>query len=331
MAQSQTYQQLTQEERDTLAVLHAQGVSLSQIARQLHRDKSTISRELKRNKTPILGLYRSGRAHQQAKDRKRQAGERERLKSPEIRRYVKQHLRMNWSPERIAGRLRVLHADRHICVESIYQFIYDSEQRNQEDFVPNLARSHRIRNYRGQRKTHRMLKIPNRTSILERSAIVQNRTQAGHWETDTMISRASKAAVLATVERTSRYVKLAKLRQRTARHVRISLNRMLSRYEAPLLRSITYDNGQENTDHMDVNKILGTRSYFCQPYHSWEKGTVENTIGLVRRTYPKKTDFAKISAAEIKSVERKLNNMPRKVLHYKTPKEVFDQLRCTSL
>lgn len=330
MAQTQTYQHLTQEERDTLAVLYAQGIALSEIARQLHRDKSTISREIKRNKTPIKGLYRSGRAHQQAKDRKQQASERERLKTPTIRRYVKQHLRMDWSPERIAGRLQVIHPDQHICIESIYQFIYDPEERKQEDFVPKLARSHRIRNYRGQRKTHRTLKIPNRTSILKRPKIIQNRKQAGHWEADTAVSRASKAAVLATVERTSRYIKLVKLPQRTARHVRISLNRMLSQYAAPLRRSITYDNGQENTDHMDVNKVLGTRSYFCQPYHSWEKGTVENSVGLVRRTYPKKTDFAKISAAEIKSVERKLNNMPRKVLHYKTPKEVFDQLRCTS-
>jgi IS30 family transposase len=139
----------------------------------------------------------------------------------------------------------------------------------------------------------------------------------------------SLAALLTTVERKSRYTKLAKLKRRTAKHVRIALNRTLSQYEKPLRRTITYDNGQENVEYVIVNKTLGTRSYFCQPFHSWEKGTVENRIGIVRRTYPKKTNFDLVSAADVKRLERKLNNTPRKVLHYRTLKEVFNQLRCT--
>jgi len=326
MAQPRCYNQISQEERDAIAALYAQRVSLSEIARELKRNKSTISREISRNKAPIRRVYGACRAHNKAKERKIQAGQRPRLKNAIIRNYVKQHLRMEWTPEQIAGRLRIKYPEHSICVESIYRFIYDPGVRRQENFVAVLPRAHRIRNYRGQRKTHRKLKIPERISIIERPEAVQHRNQAGHWETDTVIARTSTAALLATVERKSRYTKLTRLKRRTAQQVRITLNRSLSQYEKHLRRTITYDNGQENVEHMIVNKTLGTRSYFCQPYHSWEKGTVENTIGIVRRTYPKKTNFDLVSAKDVKRLERKLNNTPRKILHYLTPKEVFDKI-----
>jgi IS30 family transposase len=275
-------------------------------------------------------VYGACRAHNKAKERKKQAGQRLRLKNAIIRNYVKQHLRMEWTPEQITGRLKIKYPEHSICVESIYRFIYDPTVRRQENFVAVLPRAHRIRNYRGQRKTHRMSKIPERISILERPKIIETRKQAGHWETDTAIARSSDAALMATVERTSRYTKLVKLTRRSAQNVRIALNKTLSQYDKHLRRTITYDNAQENVEHRIVNKTLGTRSYFCEPYHSWEKGTVENTIGIIRRTYPKKTNFDLISASDVKRLERKLNNTPRKVLHYRTPKEVFNQLRCTS-
>jgi len=330
MAQPKSYHQITQEERDTIATLYAQRVSLSEIARKLDRNKSTISREISRNKAPIRRVYGACRAHNKAKERKIEAGQRPRLKNAFIRNYVKRHLRMEWTPDQIAGRLPIKHPQYSICVESIYRYIYEPDVRRQEDFVPVLARAHRIRNRRGQRKTHRMPHIPERKSILERPIVVQNRKQPGHWETDTVVARSSVAALLATVERKSRYTKLAKLKRRTAKQVRMTLNRTLGQYRKHLRRTITYDNGQENVEHIIVNRTLGTRSYFCQPFHSWEKGTVENTIGILRRTYPKKTNFDLVSAADVKRLERKLNNTPRKVLHYLTPKEVFDQLRCTS-
>jgi len=326
MAQPQSYTQLTEEERDRIAALHSQGISVREISRRLKRDKSTISRELARNSSPIRKLYGACRAQSQAKERKRNAGQRPRLKNAFIRNYVKRHLRMAWTPEQIAGRLSVLYPQHSICIESIYRFIYDSDVRRQENFVPCLPRSHRVRNRRGQRKTHRKLHIPERTSILERPAIVQRRKQAGHWETDTLIARKSLAALLTTVERKSRYTKIAKLKRRTAQQVRITLNRALSQYKKNLRRTITYDNGPENVEHVLVNKRLGTRSYFCQPFHSWEKGTVENTIGIIRRTFPKKTDFDRVPASEVKRLERKLNNTPRKILHYSTPREVFKKL-----
>jgi len=138
-----------------------------------------------------------------------------------------------------------------------------------------------------------------------------------------VISRKSKAAIQVTVERKARYTKLAKLTKKGSRQMSIALVRRLSRIPTPLRRSITYDNGSENTEHLRTNRLLGTRSYFCEPFHSWERGTVENTIGLVRRFFPKKTDFARISKSRIQSVERWLNNRPRKCLGFKTPAEVF--------
>ena len=326
MAHPRSYKQITHEERDQIAVLYAQQVSLSEIARELQRNKSTISREISRNKAPIRRVYGACRAHNKAKERKIQAGRRPRLKNSIIRNYVKRHLRMKWTPEQIAGRLRITYPQYSVCIESIYRFIYDPDVRRKENFVPVLARAHRIRNRRGQRKTHRMMHIPERISIIERPEAVELRKQAGHWETDTVMARTSQAALLATVERKSRYTKLSKLKRRTAKQVRIALNRTLSQYGKHLRRTITYDNGQENVEHVIVNKTLGTRSYFCQPFHSWEKGTVENTIGIVRRTFPKKTNFDLVSAADVKHLERKLNNTPRKILHYRTPKEVFSKI-----
>ena len=179
MAQPRSYNQISQEERDAIAALYAQRVSLSEIARQLRRNKSSISREISRNKTPIRRLYGACRAHDKSKERKIQAGHRPRLKNALIRNYVKKHLRMEWTPEQIAGRLRIKYPEHSICVESIYRFIYDPGVRRQENFVAVLPRAHRIRNYRGQRKTHRKLKIPERISILERPGAVQQRKQAG--------------------------------------------------------------------------------------------------------------------------------------------------------
>lgn len=195
--------------------------------------------------------------------------------------------------------------------------------------MPYLVRAHKHRLLRGHRHTHRDLHIPGRISILCRPEVVNTRRQFGHWESDTVIARHSVSALGVAVERKSRLTKIHKLRRRTARHLRSALTRSLSHYPKRARRSITFDNGQENVEHTEINKILGTRSYFCEPFHSWEKGTIENTIGIIRRTYPKKTNFDSISRGEVKRLERRLNNRPRKVLNYLTPLEVFS--KCVAL
>jgi IS30 family transposase len=197
------------------------------------------------------------------------------------------------------------------------------------NFVPYLVRAHKRRQLRGHRHTHRDPHIPERISIKRRPAHVNARRHIGHWESDTVIARHSRAALSVTVERKTRFTKIHRLQHRTARDLRTGLTRTLSHYPGYIRRTITYDNGPENVEHMIVNKVLGTRSYFCEPFHSWEKATVENTIGIIRRTFPKKTNFDKVSAAQVKRLERRLNNPPRKVLDYQTPNEVFN--RCVAL
>lgn len=326
MAQ-QTYHQLCLEERDTIARLWAQGCSLAEIGTRVHRNKATISRELHRNGTKIRGLYGAAQAHQRAQIRKQIAGSRERLKNPFIRYYVRRQLRNGWSPELIAGRIRKLpNKAQIICKESIYRYIYDPEIRRQQNFVPLLTRAHRRRLPHGHRHTHRDLHIPERTSILERPASVQYRRQVGHWENDCAMARVSRSALNVLVERRTRMTKLRRLRERTALETSKAIIRTLSRLPRTMRRTITYDNGAENVEHRRTNKRLRMQSYFCEPFHSWEKGTVENTIGLVRRFFPKKTNFDRVSVNEIKRVERWLNNRPRKVLNYDTPLETYRRI-----
>ena len=315
-----TYQHLSSHERDLLAVLRSRGHSLRQIARRLGRDPGTISRELHRNAPPIYtGYYLAHKAHQRSEERNCRSRTRQRLKTARLRRYVANRLRHGWSPELIAGRLRLRGTGPAISHEAIYQWLYADARH----LIPCLVRAHRRRKPRGYSRRHTRSHIPARVSIRQRPARVGARRERGHWETDTMISRCSAAALQVTVERTARYARLAKLPAKEARAMSVALTRRLSRYPTGWRRSLTYDNGSENTEHERTNRVLGTRSYFCEPYHSWERGTVENTIGLVRRFFPKRTDLAQVSKSRVQSVERWLNHRPRKCLGFKTPAEVF--------
>ncbi|MDI6784223.1 MAG: IS30 family transposase [bacterium] len=317
------YRHLSSEERALLAVLRAKGNSITDIARALDRDQGTISRELKRNQSPAYQVYLAHKAHERAVKRKQQSGKRPRLKTKMIQNYVVKKLRQAWSPEQIAGRLSLEHPEWSISYEAIYQFIYDKHTRDTYDLVPLLARSHRKRLPRTHSHRHKVSHIPRRISIKERPKHIANRIQPGHWEADTAISRKSKPALAVVLERKSRLIRIAKLKAKTAREFRAAVNRRLRRYPENLRRTITYDNGSENVEHLRINHILGTTSYFCEPFHSWEKASVENSLGLVRRFFPKKTDFAIIDKKQIKKVEYLLNTRPKKCLGYKTPLEVF--------
>lgn len=320
------YTHLSQDERDTIAVLRSEGRSLRCIAKKMHRDPGTLSRELKRNAPPVhTGYYLPHKAHERAEVRNRESHRRGRLKDPKIRGYVRRRIKAGWSPELTAGRWNILHPENPISHETLYQWIYTDVR----ELIPCLVRAHKKRQSRGYSRKHKKPHIPNRIRLSERPKEAEKRTVIGHWETDTAISRKSKAALQITTERKTRYTRLAKLPAKTAHAMSVGLTRRLSRVPVPIRTSITYDNGTENTDHEETNRILGTKSYFCEPYHSWEKGTVENTIGLVRRFLPKKTDFAIVSSKEIRRIERWLNNRPRKCLHFKTPAEAMKAECCT--
>ena len=315
-----TYKHLNAHERDLLAVHRSRGRSLRQIAKILGRDPGTHSRELRRNAPPVhTGYYLAHKAHQRSEDRNRRSRSHRRLKNNAIRRYVERRLRRGWSPELTAGRLPRRFPDQAISHEAIYQWVY-AEARH---LIPCLVRAHHTRKHRGYSRRHQTTHIPRRVSIRQRPTHVLERRRIGHWETDTAVSRQSLHALQITVERKTRYTRLARLPKKGAREMSTALTRRLSRYPKGLRRSITYDNGSENTEHLRTNRVLGTRSYFCEPFHSWERGTVENTIGLVRRFFPKRTDFATLSKNQIQSVERWLNHRPRKCLGFKTPAEAF--------
>ena len=313
------YKQLSKEERDQIALLKAQDIAIRQIGRLLGRDPGTISRELLRNAPPIhQGYYLPHKAQEKADIRKAQAHRRQRLRQPRLRAYARRMLNRGWSPERIAGRWKLL-GKSPISHEAIYQWVYNTAP----ELIPCLVRARRKRLKRGHSSKHKSSHIPSRTPISQRPLSVQRRTQPGHWEGDTIISRQSKPVLQILVERKTRFARLNKLPAKTGAAMRISTNRALARYPEHLRRSITYDNGSENVQHERVNAVLGTVSYFCEPMHSWQKGSVENAAGLVRRWLPKKTDFAKVSSDQVRKIERWLNGLPRKCLGFKTPAEAF--------
>jgi len=323
------YKHLTSEERDIISVLHAQRISQEDISKMIGRSKSTVSRELRRNRSPIYNAYLSHKAHQRSKQRKQFSGKRQRLKNSTIHTYVITKLKTGWSPEQIAGRLPIDRPGNNISHEAIYQYIYDKQTRKQHDLIPYLARSHKKRYKSGHSRKHTKSHIPYRLCIDKRPKYIQKRIQPGHWEVDSMVSRQSKSAIAVMVERKSRIILLEKLMRKTSQLFSQAVNYRLINYPKHLRRTITYDNGSENVDHHKINKLLETKSYFCNPYHSWEKGSVENSVGLVRRFLPKKTDFAILSTQEITQIENLLNNRPRKCLNFRTPLETFNS--CVAL
>ena len=320
------YSHLTVEERDKISVLKAEGQSFRSIAHELGRHHTTIARELDRNAPPVRkGRYLSHKAHERSVERKSLAHQRDRLKNEEIQRYVEHGLSIHWSPEQIAGRLPIDFKGQSISHEAIYQYLY----KERHDLVTSLPRHHRKRQKRGHSRKHRKPHIPNRISIEKRPQFIEKRRQAGHWERDTLVSRASKACLDVKVERKSRYTIIDKLERRTAEAVRIIVIARLKPFPWHLRRSLTYDNGSEHSEHEIINRALGTKSFFCHPYSSWERGTNENMNGLIRRFFPKKTDLSNVSVKQVKRIEFLLNTRPRKCLNYRTPLEVF--LRCGAL
>jgi len=293
-----------------------------EIARELGRCASTISRELRRNEQfKGTRYYYAQHAQMKANGRRRRSYRKPRLKSQALQRHVEKKLRLGWSPEQISGRLKALGAKERVSHEAIYRWIYQERR----DLRECLCWGRKRRMKRGHSRKHSRLHIPERTPIAERPAVVAGRRQAGHWECDLAVSKAGKGSLQVAVERRSRYVLIMRLPNQKAPVVRRALNRRLSRLPAGMRRSLTYDNGHENVEHQRVNRALGTRSYFCDPYASWQKATVENTIGLIRRRWPKGSDFHLLARQEVKALEKELNDRPRKCLRYRTPREVFNR------
>jgi IS30 family transposase len=319
--QEKCYTHLTLAEREEIAVGLEREESMRSIAKALGRNPSSISREIGRNSPSLRTVrYRGNRAQKRAEERSGCSRAKKHLPDPIVQIYVEIHLASDgWTPEQIAGRLPIDFPGLRTNYESIYLWIY----RERRDLIKYLARGHKKRHKRHSGKKSRVSGIPNRVDINERPNRIELRNQAGHWEVDTVVSRQSRVCVAVLVERKSRFYLVIRIKDKTALSMHNALTEALSDFPCGLRRTLTYDNGLENALHEITNIELGTKSYFCKPYHSWEKGSIENRNGILRRYFPKKYNWRLTTQKYIDRVMNEINSTPMKCLAYKTPFEVF--------
>lgn len=310
-----TYTQLTSGQRYQISALKKIGCGPTEIAKELEVHKSTISRELSRN-TGERG-YRPKQANEKALERRAQATPKKRILA-ETWEVVEEKLHQDWSPEQVSGWLEK-HQEIRISHEWIYQHIL-ADQRANGNLYTHLRQHGKRRKRYG--KYDRRGKLPNRVSIEERPQIVEQRERLGDWEVDTLVGKGHRGVLVSLVERKSRYTLLQPVTQRLANLVADATISLLHPL-AGFVHTITGDNGKEFADHVRMAETLKANFYFAHPYSAWERGTNENTNGLVRQYFPKKTDFSKVTLSETKLVVDRLNHRPRKCLDFKSPFEVF--------
>jgi len=315
------YHHLTRGERHTISSLRSKGHSTASIASYLNRSKTTISRELKRNAND-KGGYSYSVAHSIARYRSRNSSCRSRRTDSSSWDFVRQKLTTEqWSPDQIAADLRE-QGRPTISHETIYRHIY-LDQSQQGELHKHLR--HRVGRYKSRLLTRdKRGHIKNQRSIEERPAAVAAKLRIGDIKVDTIVGKHSgSSSVLVTlVDRLSRFTLIAKARNKTAEAVSEALLLAAAPYRDKLY-TLTYDNGKEFALHQLIDEILETTGYFAYPYSSWERGLNENTNGLIRQYFPKKTNFDDVSDEEIREVQDKLNRRPRKCLDRKTPNSIF--------
>lgn len=324
-----TYKHLSVEERELLQLLWWERRSVRTIANVLGRSPSSISRELGRNFPPEHDVYTPRLAHERALKKRKSRGRKERLKNEEIRHYVIAHLKLRWSPEQIAGRIK-RDMGESISHEAIYQFIYAQIHRHGHgpvkpgrlDLRPCLRRKKKRRTPKGFRKCQRVLK-PKGISIDFRPQIVAEKGRIGDWESDTVESKDRRAGVNTLLERKTGFFLVTKLPNKTANATEAAIWNRLSEFPEEARLTITFDNGTENSNWQNLETENNLRCFFAHPYHSWERGANENANGLLRDYFPKKTDFTIVTKEEFAYVERELNDRPRKRLGWLTPKEAM--------
>jgi transposase, IS30 family len=317
------YEQLSLEERCSIARLQAEGRSIRQIAAALDRTPSTISREVRRNRGREVG-YKPGYAQDQAKARRWVGCRLDR--EPDLRDAVLERLAKGWSPEQVAGRLAREAGRSVISYESIYRFIYAQIARTKDyRWRHYLPRAKSRRGFRGRRGGSTARLIEGRVSVAERPSAAADRTRAGHWEADTVLFARYGQAALAILERRTRIILVTRPRDRTAERVARHLIRLLAPMPSQLRQTVTFDNGSEFAAHGRLRE-LAINTYFCDPYSPWQKGGVENAIGRLRRLLPRKTDLARVPDKQFKALVSAYNNTPRKCLDFKTPAEAFSEV-----
>lgn len=303
--------------------------SIRTIAKSIGRSPSSVSREIQRNRPSERNRYSPRLAHEKAMKQRKSRGRIERLKNDSIRQYAISHLHRRWSPEQISKRIKI-DLGETISHEAIYQFIYYQIYQKgwgylkpgHEDLRMYLRRRRKRRTHKGLRKCHRMASFQG-VSIDLRPDIVNKRIRVGDWESDTVESINRKPGINTCVERKTGLVLITKLEDKTSNTTMSVIGKRLDDFPDNAKRTITFDNGSENSKWKKLEELTKIKIYFAHPYHSWERGTNENTNGLIRDYFPKKTDFTTIKEEELSFVERELNNRPRKRLGWQTPLEAI--------
>ena len=316
------HKKLSAVEREKISIWLNKSVSKREIARRLGRSDSTIRAELERNS---FGQYYVA-VHAQARAERRvvKARHRHPLKNKSVYKYVFKKLRSGWSPEQIAGRLKLKKPDNsywHIHHETIYRFIYAKENK-QKNLWEYLPRKQKRRRKKHGRKAQRS-RIPDRVSIHDRPNEIEDRAVFGHWEGDSVEGRAHQGGIHTEVERKTRFMMARFINDLTAGETANKASQMFCHLPKQAFKSTTLDNGKEFAQHKD----FGFPTFFCDPYSSWQRGTNENSNGLIRRYLPKKTDFKGIEQSELNDIINEINNRPRKCLGFRTPQEAEEELQ----
>lgn len=327
------YHRLTEGEREEISRMLAQGCSFGDIARFLGRSVSTISNEVSAGGCNRY-TYRAATAHRRAqrKARKRKAWKRKIILLPRLRTYVHSKLRLRWSPDEIARKIVIdypVDTTMRISPEAIYSYIYVLPKGAlKKELLACLRRERKRRHKRKEHEAGPVIrgKIQDMLSIEERPQEVADRVIPGHWEGDLLVGKNRQSFLGSLVERTTRTTILIPLKNKTAEEVRKQFAKEAKKLPEQMRLSMTYDQGNEMAQHKLFTKDTKMQVYFAHPASPWERGTNENTNGIIRQFFPKGTDFSKISRREVKHVQHLLNGRPRKVLNYATPYEIINTL-----
>jgi IS30 family transposase len=315
------YTHLTQEERYQIYAFKKAHYSNEDIAREIKRNVSTVKRELTRNSG--LRGYRPQQAHRLAKNRHQTKPKQIKMSKPLIAK-ITGHLNQQWSPEQIQGRLKS-EGETCVCPKTIYTFIAQDKE-NGGDLHKNL-RHKKYRNRTGSPDTRGQIR--NRVSIEERPSVVNEKTRLGDWEADTVIGKGHRGVLVTLTERYSKLNLIAHVASKHAEVVTAAIITLLEPYRDHL-HTITFDNGKEFAYHEQIAEALKIKAYFAHPYHSWERGLNENHNGLIRQYLPKGQPLDKVTAKQVIEIQSRLNLRPRKLLGYKTPVEVYEEMKRAS-
>lgn len=321
------YKRLSLQERVIIATLLDENKSKSFIANKLKRSRSTVTREINKWVRNPGEKYDADLAHWYAEDDYLNKRNLDKISTyGRLKFYVYKGLLKKWSPEQISGRIKKDYPNdpvMSISHEAIYMHIYLHRQARLNKKLISLLPYHKTRRRKRKLSSKRRIRIKDQVSIEQRPKHIETRLEIGHWEGDLMIGVRQGSAIGTLVERKARYTRIVKLQNRKSATVRKQFVKVLNKFDSKYKKTMTYDNGLEMAQHKELTKQTGTQVYFAHPYSSWERGTNENTNGLIRRYFPKGTNFNEVTEHQLKEVEYSLNNRPRKVLGYKTPSEVM--------